>query len=261
MPRKGDDEVTPDRQKRLWFIGGTALITAAVVGLFTGTRPPSLPELGTVGEGKDSAQRALSYPELREQRRGPNADMYENAFAWLRGQGPASTDPVEQSPEDRQEALAQRRARRAYAGAPPVVPHPVQEREPGACLACHDEGARIAGLRAPPMSHEKLTMCVQCHATERREAPLEDSLGNMPFVNTFQGVAEAGPGQTAWAGAPPTIPHATFMRENCESCHGPQGAHGLRTPHPNQLSCRQCHAPASSFDQNAPPSLPPELVR
>lgn len=253
--------MTPDRQKRLFWMGGTALLTAALVGLVTGTRPPAVKERGDLTAAEEAEQRALSYSELRLQRRGPNAHMYDDAFAWLRSRGPSLLGPVEQSEEDRQKALEERRARRAYAGAPPVIPHPVQERHPGACLACHDGGARIGELRAPAMSHEKLTMCVQCHATVRQEAPLHESWGRMGLASTFEGVAEAGPGGRAWEGAPPTIPHPTFMRENCSSCHGPHGAHGLRTPHPDQTNCRQCHAPASSFDQNAPPPLPPQLVR
>jgi len=40
------------------------------------------------------------------------------------------------------------------------------------------------------------------------------------------------------------------MREDCMSCHGPQGLFGLRTPHPDRPSCLQCHVPNAELDQH-----------
>lgn len=44
--------------------------------------------------------------------------------------------------------------------------------------------------------------------------------------------------------APPTIPHKTFMRENCTACYsGAAAREEIRTPHPERSRCRQCHVP------------------
>jgi cytochrome c-type protein NapB len=53
------------------------------------------------------------------------------------------------------------------------------------------------------------------------------------------------------------IPHPTHMRENCESCHGVAGPHGLRTPHAERQSCTQCHAPDAKLDRRPTESFPP----
>ncbi len=248
-----------ERQKRLFAVGSTAIVVATVMGLISGTRPPALPEAPSREESGpvryEDQNIAPSYAELREGRRGKNAEMYVQAFESLRRAGPDIMDPVEQSAEDRQRALAERAARRAYAGAPPVVPHAVQERAPGACLTCHGEGARIGEQRAPAMSHELYAACVQCHAVERREPPPALQEPSVAVGSEFQGMREAGRGEVAWEGAPPVIPHSTLMRENCDSCHGRLGTHGIRTPHPYQQSCQQCHAATNVFNRGGPPTL------
>lgn len=239
--------------KRRFYVASTIILSIVAAGLIFGTRPPTQEKRALFEEPTRDVETALSYKELRLGRRGPSADMYQSAFSWLRSQGPALTDPVEQSEEERSLALERRRERRAYAGAPPVIPHPIQEREADACLACHKSGSLVAGLRAPMMSHQAYSMCVQCHAPTRDESG--PALGSVGEENTFVGISEPGPGARAWEGAPPTIPHPTFMREECNSCHGPLGAQGLRTPHPVRTSCTQCHATSASFDQAAAPLL------
>lgn len=242
--------------KRFFYVGSAIVLSFAAAGLITGTRPPTRDGHASGATAAPAGvDPARSYTELRKGRRGPASGMYENAFAWLRSLGPGPPDPVFVTEEQRAEALERRRERRAYAGAPPVIPHPIQEREAAACLACHEKGSLIAGLRAPMMSHKKYLMCVQCHAPQREGSTNDLRLANVGEENTFAGVQEAGPGETAWEGAPPTIPHPTFMREQCNSCHGPLGAQGLRTPHPIRASCTQCHAPAAIFDQGGPPAL------
>jgi nitrate reductase (cytochrome), electron transfer subunit len=64
-------------------------------------------------------------------------------------------------------------------------------------------------------------------------------------------------GERAGPGAPPTVPHATTMRERCSSCHGVAGALGMRSTHPWRESCTQCHAPSAVLDQRAPADGPP----
>jgi predicted CXXCH cytochrome family protein len=48
-------------------------------------------------------------------------------------------------------------------------------------------------------------------------------------------------------GAPPTIPHKVFMRENCGACHvGPGAREEILTTHPERTRCRQCHVPVTT---------------
>jgi cytochrome c-type protein NapB len=68
--------------------------------------------------------------------------------------------------------------------------------------------------------------------------------------NEFVGTKAPLKGTRAWPQAPPTMPHRTLMREDCLSCHGPQGLFGLRTPHPDRRSCTQCHVPSAELDQH-----------
>ena len=57
--------------------------------------------------------------------------------------------------------------------------------------------------------------------------------------------------------APPTIPHKTFMRENCTACHsGTAAREEIRTPHPERQRCRQCHVPIVNRTVFASPSGP-----
>lgn len=250
--------MSKSEDKRLFYVGSAIVLSFATAGLITGTRPPAREgDRNGAESAPEGVEAARSYPELRKGRRGPASTMYENAFAWLRSLGPDLSDPVLVTEQERAEALEKRRERRAYAGAPPVIPHPIQEREAAACLACHEKGSLVAGLRAPMMSHKKYVMCVQCHAPQRDVSKTDLRFANVGEENVFAGIQEPGPGETAWEGAPPTIPHPTFMREQCNSCHGPLGAQGLKTPHPIRASCTQCHAGAATFDQAGPPALTP----
>jgi cytochrome c-type protein NapB len=145
------------------------------------------------------------------------------------------------TPKQKAAALAARAEGRAYNGAPPVIPHGVDARSSGACLTCHAKGARVNGKVAPPISHPPYASCTQCHA------PHTGRLGTVATLpaNRFVGAPSPGPGRRAWIGAPPTIPHTTWMRQSCIACHGPAGKPGLRTTHPQRGSCTQCHAPGT----------------
>ena len=243
--------------KRGLGIVALAVVTVALAGFVTGTQAPDRVPRPQVELESGQGAPARSYRELRAGRRGPNAEMYQGAFARLRAAGPALLDPVEQTPEEHDAALEQRRLRRAYAGAPPTIPHAIDQRADASCLACHRTGSRLAGLRAPMLSHEPYAMCVQCHAPGVPDPEMVAELSPVGEHNVFVGTVEPGHGDVAWAGAPPLIPHPTFMRQACNSCHGPQGAQGMKTPHPVRASCTQCHAPSAPFDQNAPPPLRP----
>ena len=127
---------------------------------------------------------------------------------------------------------------RAFWGAPPPMPHGfTREWDTESCLRCHaitnDISRRHQALS--PIPHAVLSQCQQCHV---RQVDSEDDL----FVlSEFIGVGFPGKGSRATPVAPPTIPHQTFMRENCNSCHGPAGEQRIVTPHPYRSQCRQCH--------------------
>lgn len=146
---------------------------------------------------------------------------------------------------EQKSAAGVRAARRAYDGAPPVVPH----RNFGVeCVSCHNaRGMEVDGVGfAPPSPHEEtqgmsaMSHCRQCHVEVRAAGLFRE--------NGFQGIAQdMRHGERMYAGAPPVLPHPVFMRENCLACHtGPAAREGIRTDHPERVNCRQCHAAAKT---------------
>lgn len=127
---------------------------------------------------------------------------------------------------------------RAFFTAPPPVDHFWDtEQDSQSCMQCHARKFRIEKRHKPivPVPHAEYSQCLQCHVRGNRKDV-------KPFVeNQFVGLGEPGKGQRAHSKAPPTVPHRTFMRDNCISCHGPTGDYRIRTTHPNRTQCRQCH--------------------
>ena len=135
--------------------------------------------------------------------------------------------------------------RRAYAGAPPVIPHPLlSEKDYGkGCLGCHLNGGYVPPFRAytPVTPHPELTACTQCHVPGTENAP--------PAMasNTFVAARPPALDGEALPGAPPPIPHGLEMRSNCQACHaGPSSPQPIRTDHPQRVNCRQCHVTTGS---------------
>ncbi len=138
-------------------------------------------------------------------------------------------------------ASAARAARRAYDGAPPVIPH----RPFGAsCTSCHGKWSlEVEGMGpSPPSPHGEeagfmaYSRCEQCHVyreTEQVFAP-----------NLFRGlVQDLRRGRRQHPLAPPVIPHQVLLRENCAACHtGPLARPEIVCTHPERLRCAQCHA-------------------
>ncbi len=144
---------------RLYHIAGAALLSCAVVGFLTGTERANDPPTSRAARPEAAAvTTAPGYLDLRTTRRGPNAVMYANAIATFEARVP-SPDAEAPPPLDEE-----RRARRAYDGAPPVIPHAVKQDRPPDCLGCHEHGVIIAGRRAPAMIHPRRESCNQCHA-------------------------------------------------------------------------------------------------
>jgi len=232
----------------------SAAVAIAVSGFISGARERSSvrPAPHRASEPGSDAPPAPSYGELAaraDARRSLGASRLEE----LRSARPARTDFVAPaSEEERTHAVAERARRRAYEGAPPVVPHAVTQRSVESCLACHGEGLVVEGRTAPKMSHASFLSCTQCHVEQAGGVAYLPAAMMPPPAATlsgFEGRARAGPGRRAGPGAPPEIPHPTLMRGDCMSCHGLLGAPGLRTTHPERQSCTQCHAPSAALDQ------------
>jgi nitrate reductase (cytochrome), electron transfer subunit len=233
---------------RWLHVGAAVAVAVAATGYFAGLRPPEPIERNPVVESPgEEVALAPSYGEMRDMRRGDNARMYEGAVSALGAEVfPVGPLPVG-TPQERAQAAALRKAHRAYDGAPPTIPHEVDQRGVPGCLSCHERGMKLGGRVAPRISHPPYQSCVQCHVVSDSPRPLV-RYPDMPR-NGFVGLASAGNGSRAWGGAPPTLPHPTHMRDECSSCHGPTGLPGLRTSHPERRSCVQCHASSAEMDQ------------
>lgn len=233
------------------------VITGGAVGLFVGTRGTRI----TAEERRqtlierahakpsgridlvDGVAAAVKWSELPLARRGPNANFKSHLSQLV---GPPPAPEVAAGREQRlTTTLTARAERRAYDGAPPRIPHAIDERSTSACLACHADGVVIADRIAPRMSHPVFQNCTQCHVS--LEKPQLESAGS-PRDNAFAGSLPE-PGVRFLPGSPPVMPHPLWMRQTCASCHGALGPPGLRTTHPERQSCEQCHAPAPSFTQ------------
>ncbi len=185
----------------------------------------------------------MSWAGLREVRRGPNAEFKSN-LATLAQMMPAP-EVLAGRAERLATTLAARAERRAFEGAPPRIPHTIDERSTSSCIACHSEGMVIADRIAPRMSHPLFQNCTQCHVT--LDKPMIER-SEQPADNSFVGL-RPHPGTRYLPGSPPVMPHARAMHESCASCHGVLGPPGLRTTHPERQNCEQCHAPAPSLMQ------------
>lgn len=244
--RRAADNGPPVRSR--WFAALLAVTTGvALFGFLTGIREPARTDRLRPAEPVPSAgvPEAVAYAELPTAKLGPNRNRH-TSLAELTFDRPGVFDPVVRTEEMKLTALADRARNRAYDGAPPTIPHPVEARSAAACLACHGEGLKVGDRVASKMSHAHFSNCTQCH--------VEQSPAGSPFRTDvtetgFVGVFRAGPGDRASPGSPPTIPHHTWMRENCASCHGLVTRPGTRTTHPWLTNCTQCHAPSAALDR------------
>lgn len=239
-PRRTADDLMPPRLRRFIPLLAVIGISVAMVGFVTGIREPRRTERGVVPAVAHVAgiPASVNYSELPATNLGPNA-KWEQSLAQLKYDKPGVFDPVTRTEEMKLAALADRARNRAYDGAPPTIPHPVEAQSVTSCLACHGEGLKMGDRIASRISHAQMTNCTQCH------------VGQAPSLveSSFVGVFRAGPGGRASPGAPPTVPHHTWMRENCASCHGLVTRPGTRTTHPWLTNCTQCHAPSAALDQ------------
>lgn len=141
--------------------------------------------------------------------------------------------------ENHQRSLKEYYRNRAYHGAPPSIPHAVEdERNMGekSCLKCHQNGGFVKKYNAyaPVAPHPQYVNCRQCHVPEK-------TTSNFKGTN-WEKVAAPAVGNAALDGSPPIIPHQIQLHENCLSCHaGPAAPKEIRVSHPERINCRQCH--------------------
>ena len=216
-------------------------------------------ETQTPAAESKSAPIAPTYTELGDRTRQPNHLWRSNLASLARP--PAFTSATPPLTADERVLLSARRiARRAFNGAPPTVPHPIDQYQSSSCLACHGQPTRIGTVDVPQMSHEAYTHCIQCHApsqgpgTALARSPL--ALSSPSVENQFVGLPPPAGGTRAFFNAPPTIPHSSAMRQNCVSCHGPGGSSLIKTTHPERQNCVQCHA-LDAARETVPLTLPP----
>lgn len=138
-------------------------------------------------------------------------------------------------------------ANRAYDGAPPFIPHPIEvpiSIGGKDCLKCHQNGGFVPKWKAyaPVTPHPKMLNCRQCHAARQTN--------ELFAASDFEGVSTPQVGHNnALPGSPPVIPHQIQMRENCLSCHaGAAAPEEIRTTHPERVNCRQCHVQSDGLE-------------
>lgn len=259
------------------------VISAAIVGYFVGLTGPReggpvpwrpLPEGATTSAATSAGARpdlerppldprtaaipATSYSDMRASRVGPNREWSSSLASLVQ----PTVDPFAMADQrnvdaevllaELRDSLADRATRRAYNGAPPVVPHAVDQISAANCIACHGPGLAVEDRRASRMPHALLGNCVQCHVEQAGAAPTGTDgtqIAPLTVASAFVGLPAPENGERAWIGAPPTIPHSTLMRIDCLACHGPTGPLGMRSSHPWRANCLQCHAPSSVLDQ------------
>ena len=248
--------MTPETGQKIAYLICFVVISIAVTGYFIGLQSPMNPGQGeqepaavvphsddpnrSIGNGVVPATTYAKMPNItRQQAKTPRSHLSELKVATL------PTEEVTISPEQKAFALAMREQNRAFNGAPPTIPHAIDQMSAQACVACHSAGMQTETLRIPRMSHAFLANCTQCHV----EAKPQHMPASLFRENSFVGLPAPTGGPRAFPTAPPQIPHSTWMRVDCMSCHGPAGLYGIRTTHPWRQNCQQCHAPSSELDQ------------
>lgn len=228
------------------------VIGTAVGGYLLGIREPPAhaPAAATARAVGDDVPPAVGYAQMPTAPLKAN-DEWDNSLAKLKFEKPAPTDPVVRTEEMKQTALADRARNRAYDTAPPTIPHPIEGMTAASCVACHGTGIKVGDRIATKVSHPHLTNCTQCHVEGTN--PVLAKFDTPLTGNDFVGAYRSGAGTRSGPGAPPTIPHTTWMRHDCMSCHGLVARPGLRTTHPWLTNCTQCHAPSAVLDQVAFP--------
>ena len=147
-------------------------------------------------------------------------------------------------PQDaKRRTLKEYYALRAYPGAPPPIPHPVDSDMSITqnCNSCHEKGGYVPKYQAfaSVTPHPEYENCLQCHGQSNSEKLFKPTL--------WQKIAAPPIKRSALAGSPPPIPHTMQLRTNCVACHvGPAAPVEIRSSHPERVNCIQCHVPSNT---------------
>ena len=171
-------------------------------------------------------------PELR------SSDVISPAQANMYNHYPEAMTLAEIHPDAKPRRLANQAQNRAYPGAPPTIPHPVEDEQHIAddCLVCHRNGgyAPIYKRYAPVTPHPDFSNCRQCHVPQRTQQDFRPT--------HWQAAAYPKLNQRMTPTSPPVIPHRIQLREHCQSCHvGPGALAEIKVSHPHRTNCQQCH--------------------
>jgi nitrate reductase (cytochrome), electron transfer subunit len=235
-----------------------AVLVVSASGYFMGLRQTTSHVATSSAQGSDAhsevAAVSSEYPTARrysEMHRLPKANTsWSNVLEKLAQPTNDLYATVTNTEELRAEVEFARANRRAYDGAPPVIPHSINQSSPFNCMSCHGEGKVVKGKVASKISHGNYGNCTQCHVpAEGAGILVATALNERIAENAFAGNNAPAKGTRAFVGSPPTIPHPTLMRSDCMSCHRPNGSAGIRTTHAYRQSCVQCHAPSAVLDQ------------
>lgn len=248
------DKTSPhhDRAARMLPLAGVIVLALTLVGFLEGIAEPQAATTESTSPSPRAVTgdvpNAVAYRSMATARLSPNAD-FRSSLKELRFEKPSMFDPVERTPEMKMTALIDRTRTRAFDGAPPVIPHTIEQQSAASCLACHGQGIRMGDKIATKVSHPHFTSCTQCHVESHNGGPFEPGTS---VENEFAGIQRSGPGDRAYAGAPPTIPHSLWLRNDCTSCHGLVARQGLRTTHPWLSNCVQCHVESNNVPSVSP---------
>ncbi len=243
------------------YLIGLVVVSIAVTGYYIGLHSPMNPALKSIQDTDSTSKIVRSIHDRMVKNDDSNAivattysEMHfateQLACEWRThlNELKSNIDPTADviiGPGQKEFALVTRKQNRAFNGAPPTIPHPVDQLSAKACIVCHGEGISTQSLRIPKMSHQLLENCTQCHV----EVNSVHTPSSLFRENDFAGLPAPTGGPRAFEGAPPMIPHSTWMRVDCTTCHGFAGLQGIRTTHPWRQNCLQCHAPSSVLDQ------------
>lgn len=255
-PLLPEDSSAPNRSLvfgRPMTILGAIAVGIGLVGFLVGIAEPVIPQRAVplVAAGPTQSTFVVpSYRDISSVTVGPNRTWTSN-LASLKQPRPSLFAAVTRTPAMKDAALRDRLRTRAFDGAPPVIPHVVEQQSARSCLVCHGEGLLLSNRIATKISHPHYANCLGCHVEQAGGIPVDvpiaransgdESTPKSVPGNLFAGRLRAGPGTRAMPGAPPTIPHTTQLRGDCLSCHGLIARPGLRTTHPWLQNCVQCH--------------------
>lgn len=260
-PLHPEDSSAPDRPSgvgRPMTILGAIAVGMGLVGFLVGIAEPVIPQRAVALVGAAPTEASIvapSYRDITSANVGPNRSWTSN-LASLKQPRPDLFAAVTRTAAMKDAALRDRLRTRAFDGAPPVIPHFVEQQSAQSCLVCHGEGLLLGNRIATKISHPHYANCLGCHVEQAGglpiAAPVKTSEEPAPSPipgNVFAGLLRAGPGTRAMPGAPPTIPHTLHLRGDCMSCHGLIARPGLRTTHPWLQNCVQCHVSAEEIER------------